>query len=82
METSQSTSGPTKEAGNIDNQVHVTHLVKSSDSIVSMINTDPPTDPDERWQFVLNQFESLQKEISRLQVENTELKAGLASANG
>ena len=82
METSQSISGPSKEAGNIDSQVHATHLVKSSGSILSMITMDPPTDPDERWQFVVNQFESLQKEINRLQIENTELKAGLASANG
>ena len=45
-------------------QVHVTNLVKSSESTVPMVNTDPPTDPDERWQFVLNHFDSLQNEIS------------------
>ena len=81
METSQSISGSSKEAGNIDSQVHTTHLVKSSGSILSMINMDPPTDPEERWQFVVNHFESLQKEINRLQMENTDLKAGQVEFN-
>ena len=52
----KATCGPTKDTGKINAQVHVTNLVKSSESTVPMINTDPPTDPDERWQFVLNHF--------------------------
>ena len=82
MELDQSSCGPAKDTGKSNNQVHVTNLVKSSESTVPMVNIDPPTDPNERWQFVLNHFDALQKEISRLHTENTELKTGLASANG
>ena len=80
METSQSACGiTTKDAGKFNSQVHVTNLVKLSET---MTNADLPTDAEEKWQFVVNHLQTLQKEVSRLQAENNELKMGLASANG
>ena len=52
----------------------------SQDQILSLVKTTE--DPEKKWEYVINYFETLNAKITKLDTENEELRAGLASANG